>query len=204
MTKASLKFLISVLVVVGAIAGVLRAFFVTPVSITDDGMAPTLLAGEVVLMWKTTDTPEFGDLLVCRHPTGAGYVVGRFVARPGMTISADRGNMKVDGHSADRNVERTISFTMNGDTQAHSVVIGTEVLGGSEHAFMQDSRGYRSRNIVVRDGIFLLGDNRLPHGFDSRTYGPVNPANCVGKVFMRWTTAPHRVDFDNAFLDRLH
>jgi signal peptidase I len=68
-TKASLKFLFGVLAVCGAIAGVLRAFFVTPVMISDDGMAPTLLAGETVLMWNSKGaTPEFGDLLVCRHP----------------------------------------------------------------------------------------------------------------------------------------
>lgn len=202
MTKASLKFLLGVLAVVGAIAGVLRAFFVTPVMISDDGNAPTILAGETVLMWRSAGVAEFGDLLVCRHPTQAGYVVGRFIARPGATISADRGFMKIDGRSPDRDIERTISFTMNGETQAHSVIVGTESRAGEEHPFMQDSRvGFRARNIIVRDGIFLMGDNRLPHGFDSRTFGPVNPANCVGHVFMRWTTSPHRIEFDHSVLD---
>lgn len=202
MTKASLKFLFGVLVVVGAIAGVLRAFFVTPVTITDDGMAPTLLAGETVLMWRREGNVEFGDLLVCRHPTGSGYVVGRFIARPGATITADRGFMWVDGRSPDRNIERTISFTMNGETQPHTVILGLEARGGEEHEFMQDSRvGFRTRPIAVRGGIFLMGDNRLPHAFDSRTFGPVNPATCVGNIFMRWTTNPARIEFDHSVLD---
>lgn len=205
MTKASLKFLLGVAAVVGAIAGVLRAFFVTPVMISDDGMAPTLLAGETVLMWRTEGMGEFGDLLVCRHPTGAGFVVGRFVARPGSTISADRGFMKVDGHSPDRNIGRTMSFIMNGETEPHSVVLGLEARGGEEHEFMQDARvGFRTRDIIVRNGIFLMGDNRLPHRFDSRTFGPVNPANCVGHVFMRWSTNPHRIEFDHAMLDTIN
>jgi len=205
-TKASLKFLLGVLAVCGAIAGVLRAFFVTPVMISDDGNAPTLLAGETVLMWNSKGgTPEFGDLLVCRHPAGAGYVVGRFIARPGATISADRGYMKVDGHSPDRNIDRTVSFTMHGETQAYSVILGREARGGEEHLFMQDARvGFRTRNIVVRDGIFLMGDNRLPHRYDSRTFGPVNPSTCVGHVFMRWSTSPHRIEFDHGVLDTIH
>jgi signal peptidase I len=205
-TKASLKFLLSVLVVCGAIGGVLRAFFVTPVMISDDGMAPTLLAGETVLMWNNEGgTPEFGDLLVCRHPTGAGYVVGRFIARPGATISSERGSLKVDGHAADRDVDRTISFTMHGQSEAYSVIIGRESRGGEEHPFMQDARvGFRTRNLVVRDGIFLMGDNRLPHRFDSRTFGPVNPVNCVGHVFMRWATAGHRLEFDHNVLDLIN
>lgn len=205
MTKASLKFLFGVLVVVGAIAGVLRAFFVTPVMISDDGMAPTLLAGETVLMWNSPGTAEFGDLLVCRHPTGSGYVVGRFIARPGSTITAYRGYLKVDGQSPDRNIDRTISFIMNGETQAYSVILGREARGGEEHAFMQDSRvGFRSRDIAVRGGIFLMGDNRLPHAFDSRTFGPVDPSTCVGHIFMRWTTSPNRIEFDHGVLDAIN
>jgi signal peptidase I len=175
---------------------------VTPVHISDDGMAPTLLAGETVLMWNTTETPEFGDVLVCRHPTAAGYVVGRFIARPGMTISADRGSMEIDGHAPDRNQERTLPFTMHGTDRPVSVMLGTEAIGGIEHRYIQDSRvGYRARDIRVGDGLFLMGDNRLPHTFDSRTYGPVNPATCVGHVFLRWKTAENRIDFDNGFLD---
>jgi len=202
-TKASLKYLLGVLAVIGAFAGVMRAFFVTPVVITDDGMAPTMLAGETVLMWNDEGDPDFGDVVVCRHPAGTGFVVGRFIARPGGTISAHRGFMKIDGHGVDRNIERTLSFTMHGDTQPHNVIIGLESRGGEEHAFMQDAQGFASRPIAVRGGIFLMGDNRLPHAFDSRTFGAVNPTTCVGHVFMRWSLAPNRHEFDNAVLDTI-
>jgi signal peptidase I len=201
-TKSALKFLASVLIVVGILGGLARAFLVTPVHISDDGMAPTLLAGETVLMWNTTETPEFGDVLVCRHPRAGGYVVGRFIARPGMVISADRGSLRVDNVAPDRNQERTLAFTMHGATRPTNVMLGTEHMGGIEHPFIQDATvGYRARDIRVTGGIFLMGDNRLPHEFDSRTYGPVDPATCVGHVFLRWKTAEHRVEFDNAVLD---
>ena len=201
-TKSALKFLVVVLAIFGAIGGLLRYFFITPVVITDDGMAPTILAGETVLMWKTTETPEFGDILVCRHPRSTGYVVGRFIARPGMVISANRGSMRIDGHAPDRNLQRTMNFTMHGETRPRQVIIGSEVVGIYDHPFMQDAQlGYRARDIRVRDGIFLMGDNRLPHSFDSRTYGVVDPTTCVGHVFMRWRTAPNRIEFENGFLD---
>ncbi|MCA9574318.1 MAG: signal peptidase I [Polyangiales bacterium] len=204
MSKAALKFLVSVAVVVGIIAGVLRAFFVLPVTITDDGMAPTLLAGETVLMWRSTATPEFGDLLVCRHPSANNYVVGRFIARPGMTIGAERGNMQIDGQTPDRNQGRTLAFTPHGAERPVNVILGVEFIGGDDHAFMQDARfGYRSRDIRVREGIFLLGDNRLPHEFDSRTFGPVDPTSCIGHIFLRWKAAPNRVEFENAALDMI-
>ena len=202
MTKSALKFFVVVVAILGAIGGLLRYFFITPVVMTDDGMAPTLLAGETVLMWKTDAAPEFGDILVCRHPRSTGYEVGRFIARPGMTISAHRGKLHIDGQTPDRNWQRTLRFTPHGETRPREVILGMEAMGIYEHPIMQDSQlGYRARDIRVRDGIFLMGDNRLPHNFDSRTYGPVDAATCIGHVFMRWRPAPDRLEFENGFLD---
>jgi type IV secretory pathway protease TraF len=112
--------------------------------------------------------------------------------------------MAIDGHSPDRDIFGTRRFTVAGETVAREIVHGIEHMGGDDHPYMQDARaGFRLRDTVVRGGIFLLGDNRLPHVYDSRAFGPVNPSTCVGHVFMRWKTNPSRPDFDHAILDTI-
>ena len=207
MYKAALKFLLGVAVVVGIIAGILRAVWVVPVHITDDGMAPTLLAGETVLMWKSDGAPEYGDVVVCQHPQQRGFVVGRYIARSGATVgSSERGGaLSINGRCRTSTTRGAEAFTVQGETRPRQVRRGVEVISGEEHQFLQDARnGFRMREVRVRSGMFLLGDNRMNHVHDSRAFGPVDPATCVGSIFMRWETAPGRTSFDHARLDLIH
>ena len=200
--KAAFKFALGVAVVLGAIFGVLRGFFLVPVTITDDGNAPTLLAGETVYMWKSSSHPDFGDLVVCRHPRENAFVVGRFVARPGHQLHTDRERLYLNGRRPDRDIQGRRDFIMAGEQTPHPIQFGVEVLGGEEHYYMEHAdRGAQVAQTTVREGIFLLGDNRLHHNHDSRAFGPVNPATCVGEIFMRIEISPHRNDFDHAVLD---
>lgn len=67
--------------------------------------------------------------------------------------------------------------------------------GGHDHAFFLDRDGsFSLRSYRVEKGVYLLGDNRSERSFDSREFGEVDPATCLGQVFMIWMPAPSRGD----------
>ncbi len=70
----------------------------TAVRVEDDGMSPTLHAGDAVLfdrLSKYVAAPARGDMIACRGE--GGLWLGRIVALPGETVAAQNGRLFING-----------------------------------------------------------------------------------------------------------
>lgn len=193
----STKLVLNVLAVVVIGLVVVRLLFVEVVAVQDNGMAPTLVFGDEVWMWKNAAV-DMADVVVCPHPARSDeLVIGRAIAFAGHTVHTDyNGTLYVDDDRTVTEVEGTLRFrdtTRDKESQMRNGMIS---YGGShDHAFFlaQDDH-FSVRRQTVEKGVYLLGDNRSERSFDSRAFGEVDPATCLGQVFMIWAPAPSRGD----------
>lgn len=151
-----------------------------------NGMAPTLVHGERVLINKRGE-PVHGSIAVCKHPTEEGWVVARVAATEGSTIESFRDVLRIDGQPV-RFEERGLTEFYNEDIDVKSSVVwGNEVSGSDEHPiFFNQNRQHLVRKTTVEPGkLYLLGDYRGYVGQDSRTYGLVDAASCRGTIVFR-------------------
>jgi signal peptidase I len=184
---------------------VLHFFFVDRVVIGHNAMAPTIFAGDQVLVWRNT-TPDMGDLVMCQHPESPGQmVIGRVYAKPGMTVDTDRhGQIRIAGSTPDVDIyPGTIQVESAAAGRSDEMTWGMVKLGNTEHLFFQRRNSQLSiRPYQVTRGIWLLGDNRSESGWDSRTFGEVDPATCRGEIFMRLVASDATpTEIDNGALD---
>lgn len=189
--KGAAKLLGVVLLIALVAAGVLYAFFVRLVQVGHDGMAPTVMAGDQVLVWRGTDF-ELGDLVLCPHPHENGrFVMARIVGRPGHTVELARnGELRIDGEAPERDLEGPIDFYDAQRRRTLAYTWGVEDILDHDHPFMFRERHPPSlRPHEVQGGWYLLSDNRSYVGEDSRSFGEVDGATCVGTVFLRLTAA---------------
>ena len=153
-----------------------------------NGMAPTLVRGERVLINKR-GKPVHGSIAVCQHPTEEGWVVARVAATEGNVIASFREVLRLDGQPF-RFEERGITEFYNEDNDLkRSVVWGNEVSGSDKHSiFLDRNRQHLVRKTTVEPGkLYLLGDYRGYMGQDSRAYGLVDAASCRGTIVFRLT-----------------
>ncbi len=192
-----------VLLVIG---GALRIFFVTPITTGYDSMAPTFLAGEKVLLWRGGNI-EMGDIVVCEDPSSSGTMVfGRVMAKGGMTLgTGPRGRFSIEGTRVDTDWGDTLDFYDNDANSQVRVRQGTETVGNTDHQiFVREQTEFRLRETEVPPGkLFLLGDNRGTRNHDSRTFGAVDEASCIGTVFMRWNPVDRGAELSHGWLDFL-
>jgi signal peptidase I len=171
-----------------AVGALLKAFFVDVVVIGHDGMAPTMLAGEQVLLWRDAE-PGFGDLTVCQHPRRPNELVfGRVLGRPGQTLTTFRGGLQINGEGPDADTLGEVRYIVSSTGRRDELRLVEESLAGSSHlALVQEDVGLEIPETTVEPGrLYLLGDNRAYRGFDSRTFGTVLASTCRGVAFMRW------------------
>jgi signal peptidase I len=142
------------------IALVLKLIWFDMASMGHNGMAPTLLRGERVLINKRGE-PEIGSIAVCRHPTEDGWVVGRVAATGGMTIGSFGSELRIDGKPIQFDRQGAITFQNLDNDQ-------TDLPEGK---------------------LYLLGDFRAYMGQDSRAYGVVDASTCRGTIVFRVTPA---------------
>jgi signal peptidase I len=145
-------------VVVGVVLA-LRLFVAEPFGIPSSSMAPTLQAGDSVLVDKLAyrdATPHRGDLVVFHEPRTGEVMLKRAVAVAGDTVGIEDGVLVVNGR---RPVEPYA------DPRAiDSVYFGpVQVLAGT---------------------VFVLGDNRAD-SVDSRSFGAVPTTSLIGRVLER-------------------
>jgi signal peptidase I len=140
------------------------------VLIPSTSMAPTLLAGDYVLVDKATHWPARGDLVVFADPAEAGeLLVKRIVGLGGEELT-------VQGHDVFINcapptdgcrpmAEPYADFS--GEVRAATEVGPVEIPSGT---------------------VFVMADNRNA-GEDSRQWGPVPHARIVGRpMWVYWST----------------
>lgn len=185
------KFAVVVLVVLGIIGAILKTWYLDVVEIGHNGMAPTLIAGDTVLLWRSAAV-EHGDVVLCRHPTDtARWVLGRVVGRNGTELAVVRGQLTVEGHVPPTDFREEVDFLDRGDGERVRMRYGWEHLGNDEHMiFLRADREMRMRATGGYDGLYLIGDNRTYTGEDSRTFGVIAESACVGQIFARLWASP--------------
>ena len=176
--------------IVIVVALVLKAIWFDVAMVQHNGMAPTLVRGERVLINRRA-APSLGSIAVCQHPTQEGFVVGRVAATEGMMINSFGRELRLDGE--------VVRFEARGETAFHnadngetgSFTWGIEHFGGTPHSIFIEDRGrQRVKKTEVGPGkLYLLGDFRAYMGQDSRSYGVVDAAGCRGTIMFRITPA---------------
>lgn len=138
-----------------AVLSVFYLFFNVTV-VQGESMQPSLADGDRLLVTKTYDDPQRGDVVVFNKgqgPTYEGALIKRVIAIPGDTVSLDHGIATVNGV-----VEDVTGLTL--DSGDLSSVSPTLVESGT---------------------VFVLGDNR-PIALDSRDLGLVPVTTLRGKA----------------------
>ncbi len=195
----NLKFVVGVLVVLGLCVAALKTWYVDVVTIGHEGMAPTVFAGDTVLVWRD-NVFAHGAIVLCRHPTDdTRFVIGRIVGRNGTDITLDRGRLRIEGTFPAVDWRGTVQYYDYGEHAQVPMRWGIEQLGNDDHMiFTRQGREMRLRPMSEYDGVYLLGDNRTYTGEDSREFGPVPESRCVGRLFMRVGMSPSTpVDLGN-------
>ena len=185
-----LKFLFWAAIGLVAVYVVGRLFFFDVYQLEHNDMAPTLVAGDQVVVYRHA-TPELGDVVVCDDPTDAQKrVVGRVVGVPGTTVAVERGLLRINGvvahtEGAAQNRFHLVDAPNHGD---YDLVRVRELLGNNPHDFVTvPNRAIEMHERHVRQGLFLMSDNRA-YGRDSRHYGevpasgPSLPARSAGRT----------------------
>ncbi len=155
-----------------------------------NGMAPTLVRGERVLINKR-GKPLEDTIAVCQHPTEDGWVVGRVAAVEGSTVESFGTTLRIDGRAVPFDDRGSASFLNEDDGQKRQVVWGYEIIGDQSHmVFLGEGKRHLVRKTFVDPGkVFLLGDYRGYMGQDSRAYGMVDASSCRGTIVFRLTPA---------------
>jgi signal peptidase I len=182
-----LAFIAGVLLVVGAI---LRIFFVDLAVVGHNAMAPTLIAGDEILVWR--GVPDFGDVTICQHPGDPSrLVIGRLVGKPGMTLDTQGGQLRIDRRILERDRMGEVRFRDGVNDRTDEMNYGLLKLGNTEHHYFERQRyNFTFRPVTIGDGVWLLSDNRSYPGEDSRSFGEVDIETCIGDVFMRLQPSP--------------
>lgn len=152
--------LVTVLALLGAssVSGLLP---LRAMRVDSGSMAPTLAAGDLLLVRGGTPGARRGDVVVADHPGGGELLVKRVVGVAGDEVSIEDGVL---------------------------VVGGTPVCEPAIDPALVD--GVWFGPVTVPPGaVFLLGDERS-RAVDSRSFGPVPVDDLVGEVTARLWPAP--------------
>lgn len=202
--KFLLKTAFGVAVVCGIVGGVFRLFFVTPVLVTHNGMAPTLLAGEQAYMWKGGE-PELGSSVVCADANTGEAVIGRVIGTGGLEVNTEREQLTVNGRTPEMDIHESLQFFNSDTNRQEPVQRATVSFGNTEHdIFMRENHTFRLNRVQVPAGmLYLLGDNRGDETHDSRAFGPVQASSCLGTLFMRGRPIDVGANLGHGWLDFL-
>ncbi|MBN1655736.1 MAG: signal peptidase I [Deltaproteobacteria bacterium] len=186
MLRGFIKFAIIFVIAAAVVAALSRFFFIDIAEIGHNGMAPTLVAGDLAAIARHADI-DIGDVVVCENPIRRGeFVTGRVIAKAGSVVKTDRlGQLNVNDNSIYVDWRGAIRFYDSVNRRRLDMKLGVARVGDSEYqVFLEKKRAFAIRPTEVRNGVFLLGDNRTPHSYDSRHFGEIDPRRCVGQVFM--------------------
>lgn len=178
-----------------AVATVLRLFFVDAAVVGHNAMAPTIVAGDEVLVLRNA-TLAPGDIALCMHPTDENaHVLGRVLGMRGDELSGIRGTISRNGRVFRPQEKDQVLFddTVQGEKQrVQRVRFPMETR--PYDAFLHPTRTFSMSPVKVSEGLFLLGDNLAHPAQDSRVFGEVDPAQCIGKVLLRLWPAKNSPD----------
>lgn len=197
--RSLLRGLVWVIGVLAIIGLILRLTVLAPWVIPDDpildvSMAPSLSAGDTVLLW-TKGQRGFGDLVRCQDPEDAQrWVVGRIVGLEGDQVEVDQGIVRVNGtryNVSDACQQSRIELTDARGNQYVATCSRVEMAGGWHYRAMVHGESPESpvKAEVGAGRVYLLSDNRSLHD-DSRDFGAVDATSCRDLIVFRlWDKA---------------
>lgn len=184
--------------VIGVVVSIVaKEFFVDVIEINHNGMAPNVVAGDEIAIWRGARA-DMLNIMVCEHPTHKGeLVIGRVVAFAGHTIHRDyNGMIYVDDDRTATESDGTMLFYDVTMKKQFEMSYGHMSYGThQDHTFFIE-RGTKIDlpTYAVSSGVYLLGDNRSDRIHDSRAFGEVQPDTCLGQAFLRLKSAPSNDD----------
>jgi signal peptidase I len=151
----------AILIVAVVAAILIRSFVVQPFFIPSGSMEPTLKVGDRVLVNKLSydfHSVHRGDVVVFTKPAndyspGVKDLIKRVIGLPGETISAQGGEIDINGHPLHESWLPRGTYTQN---------FGPIVIPAGRY--------------------FMMGDNRGDSA-DSRVFGPVSSKLFIGRAF---------------------
>lgn len=164
------------IIIAAILAMFIRTFIIQPFKIPTKSMYPTLKPGDRIFVnkflygakipftdWRLPDIrePEPGDIVVFLSPVEKKkYLVKRYIAGGGQTVTINNGELQVDGKRLDAPPIGRFFYYNRGEY------------------------GPEGESIRVPDNSFyVLGDNSA-NSMDSRYWGFVPDKNLVGKAFV--------------------
>lgn len=146
-----------------AVLLIIYGYFVQPVQIAGDSMAPNFVRGQYYLANKhayQSQDPARGDVVIFQIPNNPERSsIKRIRALPSETVRLENGKVYVNGQILD---------------ESSYLLPAIMTYSG---AFLQEGEDVT----VPENSYFVLGDNR-PQSSDSREYGFVPRENIVGKI----------------------
>jgi signal peptidase I len=190
-----------VVLTVGAIvmaAGVLRPFFSEAFQMPSGSMAPTLVAGDHIMVDKLRHGVRRGEVIVFKWPRDPSVdYVKRVVGMPGDVVQISDGRLIINGAELPRErYQLDCPRGPDGLTEFQNAipcVLWHETLDGRSYDIGTDTVlgevRDMPRTVVPPDALFVLGDNRDASS-DSRFWGPVPLANVKGVArFIWWSSS---------------
>ena len=165
-TFAVAAIVLGLAVVVGVVLGV-RAFALDDLRMPSSAMAPTLVAGDHIVLrksaygWREHRVPERGDIVVFPSPERpASDLVQRVIGLPGDTITLQQGIVFINGWRVPTCVVGVANVDIGG--KEHNGIVLVELLGDTAYlVFHDDSVGH-------------------DHGSHSEGHGPHDEARANG------------------------
>lgn len=151
MVRAVVAVTLAALAVLG-----LRTLVVEPVRVASASMAPTLRAGDVVVVNKHDHTPGRGDLITFRSPEDGARVLKRVVGVGGDVVAIEDAMLYVNG------------------VRIREPYVDHESIDAL----------YYGPVTVATGSVLVMGDSRAD-SIDSRLYGPVSVGEVTGTVIAR-------------------
>lgn len=189
-----LKFIAWTTGIIAVVVLILRATVLRVWTIPDDdvlgaSLAPTLAAGDVVLVW-TVGERGANDLVRCTDPEDPQrWVMGRVYATAGDTISLENGIVTLNGrryNTSENCVNGTVTIQDPGSGHTKELSCARIEFAGGWHfiALGTDAAGKDPQHKVGPGRFYLVSDNRADHE-DSRDFGAIDATTCRDKVVFR-------------------
>jgi signal peptidase I len=162
-----------------SLAGLVKTSFVEAFRLPTDSMAPTILAGDYILVRKTVPDLAAGSIVVFPSPAEPStFLIKRIIGRPGDTLEMRNKQLRVNHR---RMTEPYIQH-VDRDNDLYSPAMywqTTALADRGDSARYQPTRDNWGPLVVPPGHLFMLGDNR-DDTEDSRYWGFVPVTDIIG------------------------
>lgn len=202
-----LKGIFWIVVLLALILIIGRIFFFEIARTDSYSMVPNISAGDTFLVF-TRGKLGPGEIAMCKDPENPGMMVlGRIMGVPGSTFAIYQNQLNINGAEIQKQYDgpELLYVDNTGGEHAEFIVKSAieKVAGHVYNVALMSRAGPQSFDKTeVEKGFFLLGDNRN-RARDSRDFGEIPIADCVGTPFLIAWPGPDSGDFKfkNRFLN---